>query len=144
MRDFRQIDPHQTILANFKTLIIEKAARISDEALDAKYGYGLSTDINSFGYKANLKSAEYALLIIIENETKGLPFEALVEKTAQAVHDGWSWTVYNVDDPRYLTQPEKKTNRHALADTPYLELSENEKEKDRVISRAIIAFYQKL
>ena len=48
---------------------------------------------------------------------------------------------HNVDDPRYQTQPEKRDNRIALADAPYRSLSEGEKEKDRVIARALINTY---
>ena len=62
----------------------------------------------------------------------------LVEIVSDAVHDGWSYAAYNVDDPRYQTQPEKRDNRIALADASYRSLSEGEKEKDRVIARALI------
>jgi ABC-type molybdenum transport system ATPase subunit/photorepair protein PhrA len=64
--------------------------------------------------------------------------KTIVEIVADAVHDGWSYAAYNVDDPRYQTQPEKKANRIALADASYRSLSEGEKEKDRVIARALI------
>jgi hypothetical protein len=65
----------------------------------------------------------------------------LIEIVSDAVHDGWSWAAYNVDDPRYLTQPEKKITRMVDADASYRSLSEDVKEKDRVIARALIYTY---
>lgn len=119
---------------------IKKATKISDQALDAEYGYGLSTP-GSFGYEANKFSSLYALDAIMNNLTTAMrnpKDNKLVEIVADAVHDGWSYAAYNVDDPRYKTQPEKKANRIALADASYRSLSEGEKEKDRVIARALI------
>jgi len=117
--------------------LIEAAAKVSDVALDEEYGYGLSTDHTSFGYKANKLSATYGLHEFFYGEGLGIND---VEAVASAVHDGWSFAAYHVNDPRYLTQPHKKVNRIILADTPYSELTEEEKEKDRVIARAIINF----
>ena len=115
--------------------LIEEAAKVSDVALDEKYGYGLSTDPNSFGYKANKLSATYGLHELFYGEGQGIDD---VEAIASAIHDGWSFAVYHVNDPKYLTHPHKKVNRTILADSPYSELSEEEKEKDRVIARSII------
>ena len=123
----------------FDPAVIDEAAKRSDIALDAAYGYGLSTDENSFGWRANCMSAIYGLNAVMSN--LGVKNErALVEIVSDAVHDGWSYAAYNVDDPRYQTQPEKRENRVALADTPYSSLSESEKEKDRVIARCLIDF----
>ena len=122
---------------------LKRATSISDQALDRKYGYGLSKP-NTFGYEANKYSSLYALNAIQENIGLVLanPDDSdLIELVADAVHDGWSYAAYNVDDPRYLTQPEKKANRIALADASYSSLSEDEKEKDRVIARALISTY---
>ena len=122
---------------------LNRAISISDRALDSKYGYGLSKP-NTFGYEANKFSSLYALNAIQENIDLVManPNDVeLIEIVADAVHDGWSWAAYNVDDPRYQTQPEKKANRHALADASYRSLSEGEKEKDRVIARALITTY---
>jgi hypothetical protein len=114
--------------------IITQATNVSDIALDNAYGYGLSTDHNSFGYQANKLSATFALCAIVGNNERD------IEVIANAVHDGWSFAAYNVYDPRYEAQPQKKVNRVALADTLYSDLDEEEKEKDRVIARAILAF----
>ena len=119
---------------------IKRATNISDKALDKEYGYGLSTP-GSFGYEANKYSSLYALDAIMDNLETVLSNpkdKRLVEIVADAVHDGWSYAAYNVDDPRYKTQPEKKANRIALADASYRSLSNDEKEKDRVIARALI------
>ena len=122
---------------------LKRATSISDKALDQEYGYGLSKP-NTFGYEANKYSSLYALNAIQENIDLVLsdPDDSdLIEMVADAVHDGWSYAAYNVDDPRYQTQPEKRDNRIALADAPYRSLSEGEKEKDRVIARALINTY---
>tara|TARA_B100001287_G_C22678364_1_gene528934 strand:+ start:657 stop:1466 length:810 start_codon:yes stop_codon:yes gene_type:complete len=119
---------------------IKRATNISDKALDKEYGYGLSKP-GTFGYEANKYSSLYALEAIMENLNLVLSNpddKKLIEIVADSVHDGWSYAAYNVDDPRYETQPEKRDNRIALADASYRSLSEGEKEKDRVIARALI------
>ena len=130
MRDLLQIN-----VGSLSPELITAAAKVSDAALDNVYGYGLSTDVNSFGFKANKLSATYALHEFFYGSSQDIDD---VEAIASAVHDGWSFAAYHVHDPRYLTQPHKKVNRIMLADTPYSNLSEEEKEKDRVIARAII------
>ena len=120
-----------------KQELIEKATKLSDHALNEKYGYGLSNDINSFGYKANKLSATYGLHEFFYGEGLGINN---IETVASAVHDGWSFAAYHENDPRYLTQPHKKTNRVNLADIPYSKLPESEKEKDRIVAKAIIDF----
>jgi len=125
---------------NRSLIDIKRATNISDKALDKEYGYGLSKP-NSFGYEANKYSSLYALDAIMNNLETVLSNpkdKNLVEIVSDAVHDGWSYAAYNVDDPRYQTQPEKRDNRIALADASYRSLSEGEKEKDRVIARALI------
>ena len=129
--------PHNTMGG---TLTIDRATNISDKALDDAYGYGLSSP-GSFGYEANKYSSMYALDAIMKNfktVVSNPEDESLIEIVADAVHDGWSYAAYNVDDPRYQTQPEKRENRVKLADASYDELPESEKEKDRVIARALI------
>lgn len=127
---YLQIPPHQ-----FSKAVITKATQISDMKLDEKFGYGLSTDQESFGYQANKLSATFALCAIVENNERD------IEVIAKAVHDGWSFAAYNVYDSRYETQPQKKINRVALANTLYSDLDEGEKEKDRVIAGTILKFY---
>ena len=120
-----------------KQELIEKATELSDQALNEKYGYGLSKDITSFGYKANKLSATYGLHEFFYGESTDIND---IEAVASAVHDGWSFCAYHENDPRYLAQPHKKTNRVSLADTPYSKLPESEKEKDRIVAKAIIDF----
>lgn len=117
--------------------LIKKATELSDHALNEKYGYGLSTDITSFGYKSNKLSATYGLHEFFYGEGLGIND---IEAVASAVHDGWSFAAYHIKDSRYLTQPHKKTSRVVLADTPYSKLNESEKEKDRIVARTIIDF----
>src|SRR6056300_1837994 len=103
MRELLQINT-----SNIIPELIDMAARISDEALDNAYGYGLSTDIESFGYKANRLSAIYALHQFFNGDVHDIDD---IESIAQAVHDGWSHAAYHVDDIRYLEQPHKKAMR---------------------------------
>ena len=132
MRELLQVNVN-----NLRPSLIDAATQISDQALDDKYGYGLSTDISSFGYQANRLSAIYALHQFFNGDSHEIDD---IESIANAVHDGWSYAAYHVYDPKYETQPQKKSSRISLADTPFKELSEEEKEKDRVIARAIVNF----
>ena len=132
MRSLLKVDAR-----SLKQELIDRATKVSDEALDKVYGYGLSTDTESFGYKANKLSATYALHEFFHGESIDIDS---VEYIANAVHDGWSYAAYHIEDSRYLTQPYKKANRLILADTSYTDLPEEEKEKDRVIARSIINF----
>lgn len=111
-----------------------EATRLSDEALDYEYGYGLSTDPESFGYKANANSSMFALAYILENLDRLNDLESF----SSAVHDGWSYTVYHFDDPVYDTNPAKKESRLSLANQTYSALSNQEQEKDRVIARVVL------
>ena len=52
------------IIESMDEMSIEKLATISDAALDQAYGYGRSSPGNTFGWQANLKSAEFAKKII--------------------------------------------------------------------------------
>jgi hypothetical protein len=117
-----------------KMLDLDHYAQISDEALDNAYHYGRSKP-GSFGYEANKGSAKYALNLIQNGEDD-------IEKIADAIHKGWSSVATTYDDPVYATKPEKKVNRIKLAETPYSNLSEEEKEKDRVVARALLNAYR--
>ena len=130
------------IVINSRIIDLHTATVTSDKALDDKYGYGTSKT-GTFGYQANMHSSMYALKAIKDyiEVMKCIPKnEFLIEQVSEAVHDGWSNCVRNVFDARYLTETgeEKLRNRLALAETPYMSLSEKEKEKDRVIARAMI------
>jgi hypothetical protein len=116
---------------------IEELAAVSDEALDNAYHYGRSTPGANFGWLANIESAKAASNLINSGETN-------IEVIADAIHDGWNITAmkdYNgelkLDTP---TPQEKKEKRAALAQQSYAQLPEDEKEKDRVVARALLKF----
>ena len=118
-----------------ESMSIEQLAEVSDMALDKVYHYGRSAPGNNFGWLANIESAKAAKKLIDAGETD-------VEKISYAIHDGWNITAiadYNgelqLDNP---TPPEKKEKRKLLAQKTYDQLPEEEKEKDRVVARAIL------
>ncbi len=120
----------QTESSNFTGgYILDRLARVSDETLTQHYGYGLSKP-GTFGYAANMASAAYAANSIQNGENS-------IEKIAEAIHDGWSSVARTYDDPQYKQNPAKQATRLKLASTPYAALSEEEKEKDRVVARAL-------
>jgi len=114
---------------------VEQLAHISDKALDDAYHYGRSTPGANFGWLANIESAKAAKRLIDAGETD-------IEKISDAIHDGWNITAmadYNnqlqLDSP---TPDEKKAKRAKLAQQSYSQLPEEEKEKDRVVARALL------
>ena len=118
-----------------ESLSVEELATISDKTLDDVYHYGRSTPGNNFGWLANLESAKAALRVINQDVTD-------VDVIADAIHDGWNITAmadYNgkldLDNP---TSDEKKLKRYKLAQQSYAQLPEEEKEKDRVVARALL------
>jgi hypothetical protein len=118
-----------------ESISIEKLATISDKALDDVYHYGRSTPGKNFGWLANLESAKAALRVINQGVTD-------IDVIADAIHDGWNITAmadYNgeldLDTP---TPDEKKLKRYALAQQSYAQLPEEEKEKDRIVARALL------
>jgi hypothetical protein len=113
---------------------LDHYAQVSDEALDNAYHYGRSKP-GTFGYEANKGSAKFALNLMKNGETD-------IEKISDAIHKGWASVATTYDDPIYATKPEKKENRMKLANTSYSELSEDEKEKDRVVARSLLQAYQ--
>lgn len=113
---------------------LDHYAQVSDEALDNAYHYGRSKP-GTFGYEANKGSAKFALNLMQNGETD-------IEKISDAIHKGWASVAITYDDPIYATKPEKKENRMKLANTSYSELSEDEKEKDRVVARSLLQAYQ--
>lgn len=124
------------------SLSIDELAAISDKALDDVYHYGRSSPGNTFGWQANLKSAEYAKKLIDSGVTD-------IDEISDAIHDGW-----NVTAKAFVSNPDqfddtaklkaagkleaKLAQREKLMNIGYAELPEEEKEKDRVVARALL------
>jgi hypothetical protein len=124
-----------------KSLSVDQLAAISDEALDSSYHYGRSQPGNTFGWQANLKSAAFAKQII----DKGV---VDIEAISDAIHKGWNTTAQafvknpmQFDDSKTMA-PEKLQSkiaqRQQLMTQQYAQLPEEEKEKDRVVARAML------
>jgi hypothetical protein len=122
--------------------LIEQLATISDEALDNTYQYGRSTPSNTFGWQANLKSAEFAANAIKSGETD-------IERISDAIHKGWNETAKRfVQDPDQFDDTQKLRDngkfdaklaqREKLMNIGYSQLPDDEKEKDRVVARALL------
>ena len=112
--------------------------KASDAALDARYGYGRAQgDKHSFGRAANRASAAAMLRRLRRDRDEGR--ETSREAGADAVHQGWAHTARTSADQT----PEKKERRAKLADTPYSQLPDDEKEKDRVSADAVRALYNR-
>lgn len=125
-----------------KPLSLQQLATISDEALDNAYHYGRSSPGNTFGWQANLKSAAFAKQMIDKGVTD-------IEAISDAIHKGWNETakafVQNpdqFDDTAKLQAAgklEAKVQQRAqLMKQNYAQLPEEEKEKDRVVARALL------
>jgi hypothetical protein len=129
-------------ILNENMLSVEQLATISDEALDAAYHYGRSSPGNTFGWQANLKSAEFAKRVIDSGETD-------IEAISDAIHKGWNETAKafvsnpdQFDDTAKLRDSgkldAKLQQREKLMNINYAQLPEDEKEKDRVVARALL------
>ena len=125
-----------------KSLSIQQLATVSDEALDNAYHYGRSTPGNNFGWQANLMSAAYAKKMIDAGVTD-------IEKISDAIHKGWNVTAQKfVQDPSQFDDSAKlqaagkleaKVQQRAqLMKQNYAQLPDEEKEKDRVVARALL------
>jgi len=123
-------------------LSVQQLAAISDEALDNTYHYGRSTPGNTFGWQANLKSAAYAKQMIDKGVTD-------IEAISDAIHKGWNTTAEAfVQDPDQFDDTAKLAaagkleaklqQRAQLMKQNYAQLPEEEKEKDRVVARALL------
>ena len=123
-------------------LSIQQLATISDEALDNAYQYGRSTPGNTFGWQANMKSAAYAKQMIDQGVTD-------IEAISDAIHKGWNTTAQafvknpeQFDDTAKLKAAgkleAKLQQRAQLMKQNYAQLPEEEKEKDRVVARALL------
>ena len=125
-----------------ETMELNQLATISDAALDAVYKYGRSTPGNTFGWQANLKSAEFAAKMINGGITD-------IEAISDAIHKGWNMTARAfVQNPDQFEDTEKLrtagkldakvAQREKLMNIEYAQLPEDEKEKDRVVARALL------
>jgi hypothetical protein len=123
-------------------LSVQQLATISDEALDKAYGYGRSSPGNTFGWQANLKSAAYAKQMIDKGVTD-------IEAISDAIHKGWNVTAKAfVQNPNQFDDTEKLRaagkldaklqQREKLMNIAYAQLPDDEKEKDRVVARALL------
>ncbi len=122
-------------MAEDSSLSVEQLAHISDKALDDAYHYGRSTPGANFGWMANIQSARAAKRLIDAGETD-------IEVISDAIHKGWNVTAaadykgqLQLDTP---TPEDKKLKRAKLAMQSYSQLPEEEKEKDRVVARALL------
>jgi hypothetical protein len=160
MRTFHEFFETKKNILNENDL--DHYAQISDEALDNAYHYGRSKP-GTFGYKANKESAKFALDLIKTDVTD-------IELISDAIHDGWNVVaqafVKNPDQfddrknetaklqkkfpdksPEEIAQEvdaliqKKKTQRALLMKQNYAQLSEEEKEKDRVVAKALLNAY---
>lgn len=124
-------------------LSIEQLATISDEALDKAYGYGRSSPSNTFGWQANMKSAEFAKKVIDAGITD-------IEQISDAIHKGWNVTAKAfVQNPDQFDDTEKLkaagkleaklAQREKLMKINYSQLPDDEQEKDRVVARALLS-----
>jgi len=136
----RNCVPNESV-TEAKQLSIEQLATISDAALDAAYHYGRSQPGNTFGWQANLKSAAFAKQMIDRGITD-------IEQISNAIHKGWNVTAQAFvknpmmfDDSKTMA-PEKLeakiAQRQKLMTQQYAQLPEEEKEKDRVVARAML------
>jgi hypothetical protein len=123
-------------------LSIEQLAAISDKALDDKYHYGSSSPGNTFGWQANLASADYAKEMIDADITD-------IEKISDAIHKGW-WSVAQkfVDDPDQFDDTEtlrakgkfdKKMADRIAQMVPFNQLTKDQQDIDRVVATALLA-----
>jgi len=124
-----------------ESMDISQLAQISDKALDDVYHYGRSSPGNTFGWQANLKSAEFAAKLINAGETD-------IEKISDAVHKGW-WSVAQkfVDDPDQFDDTEtlrakgkfdKKMADRIAQMVPFNQLTKDQQDIDRVVAEALL------
>ena len=130
------------IINESANLSVEQLATISDEALDKAYGYGRSSPGNTFGWQANLKSAEFAKKAIESGITD-------IDQIADAIHKGWNVTAKAfVQNPEQFDDTEKLkaagkleaklAQREKLMNINYAQLPDDEQEKDRVVARVLL------
>lgn len=113
-------------------------AEIANKAHDDAYGWGIQpqNDTSKFGVAATHGSVKFAEPLIKRGPLTGQSDEDYVEEVSSAIHKGWASVARNHPDQT----PEQKARRKILADTPYDSLSDEEKEKDRVVAIALIKY----
>jgi hypothetical protein len=142
MLDNIEADYGQQGVSEAQQLSVQQLATVSDAALDKAYGYGRSQPGNSFGWQANLKSAAFAKQMIDKGVTD-------IEAISDAIHKGWNTTAQafvqnpeQFDDTAKLKAAgkleAKLQQRAQLMKQNYGQLPEEEKEKDRVVARALL------
>ena len=138
-KDYRNIrEAYLDVYDNIMEKEDSEYEKASDAALDARYGYGRATgDKHSFGRAANRASAAASLRAIRRGERSGSGTSR--EAGSDAVHQGWAKTAKTSTDQT----PAKKERRAVLANTPYSNLPDDEKEKDRVSFDAVRATYNR-
>ena len=138
-KDYRNIrEAYLDVYDNIMEKEDSEYEKASDAALNSRFGYGRATgDKHSFGRAANRASAAASLRAIRRGERSGSGTSR--EAGADAVHRGWADTARTSTDQT----PEKKERRAGLANTPYSELPDDEKENDRVSFDAVRAVYNR-
>ena len=138
-KDYRNIrEAYLDVYGNIMEKEDSEYEKASDAALDSRYGYGRATgDKHSFGRAANRASAAASLRAIRRGERSGSGTSR--EAGSDAVHQGWAKTAKTSTDQT----PAKKERRAVLANTPYSNLPDDEKEKDRVSFDAVRATYNR-
>ena len=138
-KDYRNIrEAYLNVYDNIMEKEDSEYEKASDAALDARYGYGRATgDKHSFGRAANRASAAASLRALRRGERSGSGTSR--EAGSNAVHQGWAKTAKTSTDQT----PAKKERRAVLANTPYSNLPDDEKEKDRVSFDAVRATYNR-
>ena len=138
-KDYRNIrEAYLDVYDNIMEKEDSEYEKASDAALDARYGYGRATgDKHSFGRAANRASAAASLRALRRGERSGSGTSR--EAGSNAVHQGWAKTAKTSTDQT----PAKKERRAVLANTPYSNLPDDEKEKDRVSFDAVRAVYNR-
>ena len=138
-KDYRNIrEAYLDVYDNIMEKEDSEYEKASDAALDSRYGYGRATgDKHSFGRAANRASAAASLRALRRGERSGSGTSR--EAGSNAVHQGWAKTAKTSTDQT----PAKKERRAVLANTPYSNLPDDEKEKDRVSFDAVRATYNR-
>jgi ribosomal protein L24 len=109
----------------------------ANKAHDEVYGWGIQeqTDTSIFGVAATHGSVIEAVNVIAD----GIKDESVlefIERISNAIHIGWSKVALEHPDQT----EEQKARRVKLIESPYEDLSEDEKQKDRVIAYALLKF----